>query len=98
MTTYKTFPPSTVCMSCFQPNGQHANDCLDFATVRIVPPGDALSWTGVMEAIQEPSEPRSAVPRVPVWTLAAIVCGSVLMAVGLLMNDPVSLWVWEATR
>jgi hypothetical protein len=59
---------------------------------------DGLTWTGVMEAIQKPAERRTAVPRVPVWALAAIVWGIALIGLGLCLNQPVSILIWEALR
>ena len=75
---------------------------VDATTVvlRPVPRTDALTVTGVMRAVEKgPSsvvERPSRVPRVPVWSLASIVSGAVLMAIGWLMNDPVARMVFEA--
>jgi hypothetical protein len=63
---------------------------------------DGLTVTGVVRAIdkasQMPAERRSAVPRVPLWSLACIACGLVLVAIGLVARDPVARAVWEAIQ
>jgi hypothetical protein len=71
------------CASCCRYTG-HADDCLD-----------ALTFTGVIEAVQMSVEPRSAVPRVPVWSLVCIVWGLALMGLGLVLNEPTSRLVWS---
>jgi hypothetical protein len=62
--------------------------------------GDGLSWTGVMNALDKgpemPAERPSRVPRVPVWSVACVFSGSVLMAVGWMLNEPVARLIWEA--
>lgn len=61
-----------------------------------------LTWTGVMRAIEEApeshAEPRSGVPRVPVWSVASVFLGLVLMAVGFVLNAEVAAFVWGLTR
>lgn len=102
--------PSRRCMSCLRV-GPHAPDCLDDRTV-ILPvvqaearvrgylADNALTVTGVIRAIvKDPethAEDRTGIPRVPVWSLAAIVSGLVLMAIGWVLNDPVAQFVFEA--
>lgn len=85
--------PARMCMSCLRT--KCPPDCPD----RVALDG-GLSVTGVMRAIDEapemPTEARSPVPRVPVWALACIVSGLVLVAIGLVLRDPVARVVWEA--
>jgi hypothetical protein len=56
----------------------------------------ALSMTGVIRAIekgpQSHAEGRMGAPWVPAWTLAVIMLGVVLMAIGFLLNEPIT-WV-----
>lgn len=106
--TIYTSTNSRRCMSCRRtPRVGCAWDCLDRDPIPYVAGpvdtlAEGLSWTGVMRAIEKgpeiAAEPRSAVPRVPVWSLASIVSGAVLMAVGWLMNDPVSRMVFEVIQ
>lgn len=60
---------------------------------------DELSWTGVMRAVgkgpQIHAKPRT---RIPAWSVAAIAWGVVLIALGLCLNQPVSVLIWEAFR
>ena len=53
-----------------------------------------LSFTGVMDAIekgpQSHAKGQTDAPWVPAWALLRIFAGLVLMAVGWLLNDPVS--------
>lgn len=57
-----------------------------------------LSWTGVIEAFdktpQSHAKRRSDHGRVPVWALASVFLGAVLMAFGFVMNEPVSQALW----
>lgn len=55
-----------------------------------------LTYTGVMRAIEEGPE-MAAEPsaRVPAWSLLAIVVGCVLMALGWMLNDPVSYLIYS---
>jgi hypothetical protein len=59
-----------------------------------------LSWTGVMDAFdkapQSHAKDRTGEPWVPVWALALILAGLVLMAVGWLLNDPITQWIYGA--
>jgi len=61
---------------------------------------DGLTWTGVMDAFAEApqthAEARSARPPVPVWPVALILLGLVLMAFGWLLNEPISLLIYTA--
>jgi hypothetical protein len=58
-----------------------------------------LTFTGVMVALEKgsrmPAEPRSTIPRVPVWSLVSLLAGSVLVALGLILKDPVAFAVWS---
>lgn len=64
----------------------------------IPPHDDALSFTGVMDAFdkapQSHAEARSSRPGVPLWAVALIIAGLALMAVGWLMNEPVSILIY----
>lgn len=61
-----------------------------------------LSITGVMRAIDKgaemPVERPSVVPRVPVWAVASVALGMVLMAFGLVLQDPLAMAVYEVIR
>lgn len=89
-------PLARMCMSCLRV-GVCAWNCedrlaLDRTSVDVVP------VTRAVEASEIPAEGRPAVPRVPVWALACIVCGLVLVAIGLVLRDPVARTVWEAIQ
>jgi hypothetical protein len=72
--------------------------------MRSVPadPTDTSTWgltfTGVMDAIekgpQSHAEGRTGVPGVPVWALGMVFAGLVLMAIGFLLNEPVSMLIY----
>lgn len=57
----------------------------------------SLSWTGVMDAFvevpQSHAKGRTARGPMPVWPVVLILAGLVLMAIGFLLNGPVSLLV-----
>lgn len=57
----------------------------------------SLSWTGVMDAFvevpQSHAKGRTARGPMPVWPVVLIMAGLVLMAIGFLLNGPVSLLV-----
>lgn len=59
-----------------------------------------LTWTGVVNALekgsQRPAEARSERTPIPVWALASVFAGVVLMALGFLLNDPVSHLIFGA--
>jgi hypothetical protein len=65
-------------------------------------PDAGVSVTGIMRALDKgaemPAERPSRVPRVPVWSVACVFAGSVLMAFGWMLNSPVSRLIWEVTR
>lgn len=70
----------------------------------VVSPIDTGSWglsfTGVMEAFdnqpQSHAKGRTATPGAPVWAIAVIFLGLVLMAFGWLLNGPVSSLIYTA--
>lgn len=76
----------------------YISDAYVFDSQELPSHDDALSFTGVMEAIekgpQSHAKPRSAGPGVPLWAVALIVAGLALMAFGWLMNDEVSLTIY----
>jgi len=57
-----------------------------------------LSFTGVMEALekapQSHAEGRTDAPGAPVWAIAMIFAGLVLMAIGWLLNDPIAQLIY----
>jgi hypothetical protein len=59
-----------------------------------------LSWTGVMNAIEEAPQShakgRTGAPWVPVWTLVVIFAGLVLIAFGWVLNDPITHLIYGA--
>ena len=79
-------------MSCLR-RGFHATDCADRTSG-----WDAMRRALLSPTAEYPVQPAPIVPRVPVWTLVAIVSGLALMAFGVLLNDPVSLWIWMMIR
>lgn len=48
----------------------------------------------VIEAPEKPVERRSHVPRVPVGGIVLVMLGMTLMAFGLVLNEPVSLFIY----
>ena len=70
----------------------------------VVQPTDVGDWgltfTGVMEALenqpQSHAKRRTDVPGVPVWALAMIFAGLVLMAFGWMLNDPITHLIYGA--
>jgi hypothetical protein len=78
-----------LCMSCLW-RGIHAPDCLDVT--------GSSSRTAVMERPEMPVEARTDVRRVSGWSLASLVVGSVLMALGWILNGPVSLLIYGALQ
>lgn len=89
---FESFPAARMCMSCLR-TYRCAPDCPDRVAMDHDP-----SATCVMEGPQIVAEPRSIVPRVPVWALACIVSGLVLAMLGLVLNGPVARAVWEVTQ
>jgi hypothetical protein len=59
-----------------------------------------LSFTGVMDALdkapQSHAEGRTGEPAAPVWAIAMIFAGLVLMAIGWLLNDPITQLIYGA--
>jgi hypothetical protein len=62
-------------------------------------PDDVTTVTGVIRALnkapQTHADARTGIPRVPVWSVACVFLGSVLMGFGFLMNQPVAQAVYE---
>lgn len=81
-----------MCMSCLR-TGHHAWDCADREPVHRVP-GPAA--TSVMEAPQIAVAPRNRAGRIPAWSVVSIASGAVLVALGWILNEPVSQLVFEA--
>lgn len=77
-----------LCLSCLR-QGHHADDCADRTSG-----WDVVRRALVTPTAEYPVEPRALVPRVPVWSLVSIVSGLTLVAVGWLLNDPVSQLIW----
>ena len=79
------------CASCGQPR-----ICLNTCPDRSV---DVTTVTGVIRALGRGPEShrdvRTGIPRVPVWSVACVFLGSVLMGCGFLMNQPVAHMVYE---
>lgn len=100
-TTTYTSTNARPCASCFQRNGRCLDSCPDkfHWSVPIIP-GDGLSFTGVIRAIE--NAPQSHAKRrarggpVPVRYVACVFAGLVLTAIGLLLRDSVALMIWEA--
>lgn len=108
MTTYSSKPP--VVVPGYEPfnltdvyvlSGEIQPHAEVMRTIPVDPTDTAswgLSWTGVMDAIekapQSHAEARSARPPVPVWPVAMIVAGLALMAIGWMLNGPVSLLIY----
>lgn len=63
------------------------------------PQEDGLSFTGVMDAfVEEPqshAKTRVRVPRVPVGGIVMVMAGLILVAFGLVMNSPVSWFIYN---
>lgn len=59
----------------------------------------ALSMTGVIRAIekapQSHAKGRGDRPAIPVWTLAIIMLGVVLMAIGFLLNESIAWAIYR---
>lgn len=64
-----------------------------------IPLYDGLTMTGIMEALekapQSHAEARTARRGVPVWAVACLWLGTVLVALGLLLTDQVAWMVWS---
>jgi hypothetical protein len=48
-----------------------------------------------IQPVQMPVETMKPQPRVPVWAMACLFWGLVLMAIGSVLRDPVARAVWE---
>lgn len=89
-TTIYRSTASRPCGSCSLARGQHTSDCADQV---------GLSFTGVMRAIEKgPEDISEARSPIPAWTLVAVMAGSVLMALGWMLNGPVSRMMYEAIQ
>jgi hypothetical protein len=82
-------PGDKLCLSCL-PQGHHADTCADLTS----------GWDVVRRALVNPTDEypvetvRTTRP-VPVWTLVSIISGLTLIAIGWMLNGPVSRMVWE---
>lgn len=97
MTIYRaaTLPNDHTCMTCLR-RGTHAVDCADQTSqwdlVRralVTPTVDVP-----VVAFQEPAEARTPRAPMPVWPVAVLLLGLVLMALGTLARDPIAVWIW----
>lgn len=78
--------PRRRCMSCTLV-GQHTYDCAD---------RNPMDQTTVITVVQPVESDPDARTPVPVWAPVALVAGAVLVALGWILNEPVSQLVWEA--
>lgn len=62
----------------------------------VVDDNPSVSWTRVIEASEGNAEGRNRRSRVPAWAMVSLVVGAALMAIGMVLRDPVARMVFEA--